>query len=126
MDQGTLINVLQAHGRLAHVVARLLSGQRARLRHPLLQVRPFHVFHREEVCLPAGAGVVRHNDIGMHELADRLNFPIKPAHDLGIVRLVRPDELDGHRPLHVDVPGLVHEADPALTEPFDQDVRPQH
>src|SRR5262245_50856008 len=63
------------------------------------------------------------HQIGMGELADRVNFALKTPNNLFVIQQVLPDHFQGDNPVHVLMAGLVNLAGSTLSDSLEDDVR---
>src|SRR5262245_8791928 len=68
------------------------------------------------------AGILGMDDVGMHELADRLDLAVKAADHVRIAEEVRADHFDSGHAIHLLVVSLEDLAGAAGAEPFHQNV----
>ncbi len=128
-----LVGVPQAAGSLADQIAGQGNGQRALIDHELLEVLARHVLH-DQVAKPlAGAArkldlarVKGQHDVGMAQHGQRLHLAAEALQEDGVVIVLRDKDLDGDRPFHVDMLGLVNRAHPSGADPVQHPVIAQH
>ena len=108
MDDSLFVRVVQSTSRLHDAVYRFGNRQRTALLHLTGQVAAIDELHDKEMPHLGLVRVVGHDDVGMAQTRDRLDFALKPLHELlGLADASR-QYLDGHHTLHAPMAGLVH------------------
>ena len=121
-----LVGVLQPLRHLAGVVARLLDGQRADALDEAVEVHPLDELHREVIDGALVRGVERLDDVRVRQAGDGLEFALELPDGVAVRGEVVPQHLERDDPAARAVPRLEDLADPALAEPVEDLVRPDH
>jgi hypothetical protein len=120
VDHPLGVGVGESPGNLRRDVHRLLDRQRAFL-DPQIKRLPTEQLEDEIRPCVATPDVKERDEVGMQEPRDRLGLAGDPSFLLDDAS--RPDDLHGHLPAEVPVPGLVDHAEPAAPQ-LAQDLEP--
>src|SRR5713226_2915269 len=113
--------MLQAHGRLANVIAGAGNGQRAVALDDLAQVHAvLDVLHHQQVVAVDLGGVEGADDVWMIELGGGTDLPLKSLYRLEIDDAVLADNLESDDASQTALPGLVHRAHAAFAQALKQ------
>jgi hypothetical protein len=106
VDDAARVGLAQSRGDLGGDVQGFGGLERAPS-DPVPQGLALDVLHGDEGALVAFPGLVDDADIGMGERRRGLGLPQEPLFEIGQLRKLRRQELEGHRALELEVLGLV-------------------
>jgi hypothetical protein len=129
VDDAALVSLLEAGSDEKGDLQGLVQGHGA-AGDALLQRLPLHQLHDQEALSGPGAGLVRGDllhrvdagDIGVIEGCQDLGFSGEAGHPVGVGGEGVGEELEGHVPSQLSVPGPVHLAHAALADLLDDTV----
>ncbi len=127
VDDPHAVRVVQDVAHLGADPTDLLLLQRARPPEERLEVLALHVLHDDEVHVAVASVVVDLDHVGVGQPREGLGFPLESGHELGVVGVLLPQDLDGDRPTVREATAPVHERHPALAQRGEDLVLPfQH
>jgi hypothetical protein len=96
VDKPGFVHVLKPQSRLANVVSRTLRRQWPFPLQNLVECRPFHILHDQEVQIAYVVNVVSPHNVGMVECGNGSTLAIESLHRLRIGRFFRGKHFDGN------------------------------
>ena len=107
VDDPAAVGMLQRLGDLRGKMQRLPPVENPLLLHILLERNAVNQLHHDVVQIVGVRHVIDIDDIGMREHGDGLGLGMEPAAELGVLRQLILEDLDGHQPVQTMAPGLI-------------------
>ena len=108
VDNAPAVGMAEAAHDLGDEMQRLSPVHAAPPFHILLQGDPVDQLHDDILRLTAGRDIVHRDDIGMGQLCHSPGLVPEAAAEIGVVRQIALEDLDGHQPVQAMTSGLIY------------------
>ena len=108
VNDAPTVGVAEALHNLGNKVKGFRPVQAAPALHILLERNAVNELHNDIVHIAAPGHVIHRHDVGVRQHSNCLGLIVKPAAELGILREILFQHLDGHKPVETVAPGLEH------------------